>query len=101
MFFWNGLVWPFENLLNPFRHDLGFSADAHRHQFPFGLLSFKQVGLRFYSPLEGLDQYHLSVGCEVRLLRYPALPLVLQLFSVRPLDNFYYDLIFISAAQIV
>ena len=102
MFFWNGLVWPFENLLNPFRHDLGLSADAHRHQFPFGLLSFKQVGLRFYSPLEGLDQYHLSVGCEVRLLRHPALPLVHQLFPVSPLVTFYDVLcILISATQIV
>ena len=106
------MVWPFENLLNPFRHDLGFSADAHRHQFPFGLLSFKQVGLRFYSPLEGLDQYHLSVGCEVRLLCHPALPLVHQLSLVSPIDllcipmsaeplDTSYDVIFISAMQII
>ena len=58
---------------------------------------FKQVGLRFYSTLEGLDQHQLSVGSEVRLLRHPAFPLVHQLFSVRPLDIFYYDLLFISA----
>ena len=52
-------------------------------------MSFKQVGLRFYSPLEGLDQYHLSVGCEVRLLRHPALPLVHQLSLVRTFDTIY------------
>ena len=43
---WFGL----KKALVSFRHDLGFSADAHRHQVSFGL-SFKQVGLRFIHPL--------------------------------------------------
>ena len=50
----------------------------------------------------GLDQHHLSVGCEVRLLRHPALPLVHQLSLVSPLDLLHDVLcILISAMQIV
>ena len=52
-----------------------------------------------------LDLHHPTLGCAdsqtQRLLRHPAFPLVHQLFSVRPLDNFYYDLLFISALQII
>ena len=48
-----------------------------------------------------LDLHHPTLGCAdlqtQHLLRHPAFPLVHQLFSVRPLDNFYYDLLFISA----
>ena len=41
-----------------------------------------QAGWSLVSPLEGLDQHHLSLGCEVRLLRHPALPLVHQLLLI-------------------
>ena len=74
MFFWNVFGLAFRKLFNPFRHDLGFSADAHRHQVPFGLLSLKQVGLWFYAPLEGLDQHHLSLGCELSTTPSPSIP---------------------------
>ena len=90
MFFWIVFGLALKKSLVSFRHDLRFSADAHRHQvFSWAVTQFKQVGLRFFSPLEGLDQHHLSLGCEVRLLRHPALPLVHQLSLVR---TFWYHL---------
>ena len=55
-----------------------------------------------FSPLEGLDQHHLSLGCEVRLLRHPALPLVHQLFPVRTLYTFLlWSYIFICSADLM
>ena len=49
-----------------------------------------------------LVHHHLPVGCEVRLLRHPALPLVHQLSLVSPLDLLHDVLcILISAMQII
>ena len=50
VFFWNMFGLALGKALASFRHDLGFSADAHRHQVSLGL-SFKQVGLWFIYPL--------------------------------------------------
>ena len=91
---WFGLFWKAFRSFQTW-YSSRFSAYAHRHQVPFGLLSFKQVGLRFYSPLEGLDQHHLSVGCEDRLLRHPALPLVHQLSLVRTFWYLLWSFIYI------
>ena len=93
VFFWNGLVWPFEKASVSFRHDLagspGLSATAHRHQFPFGLLSFKQVGLRFsFTPWR--FYHHPSLGCLRPLLvqHYPW-PFEPRIFMVRFLSFMY------------
>ena len=67
--------------IDSFRRDVGFSADAHRHQVPFGFL-FKQVGLRFIHPLSFGSSPPLS-RLWTRLLRHPAFPLVHQLLLVR------------------
>ena len=70
-------------ILVSFRHDLVVHGLAQMRigTKSFLGLSFKQVG---YSPLEGfVFCQHLSLGCEVRLLRHPALPLVHQLLLVR------------------
>ena len=56
-----------------------------------------QAGWSGLCALWALVHHHLPVGCEVRLLRHPALRLVHQLSLVSPLDNFLYDLLFISA----
>ena len=89
--------------LASFRHDLagssGFSADAHQHQVSFGL-SFKQVGLWFIHPLGfGSSPPHsrLCRLADSTSTPSPSIPLVHQLFLVRPLDIFYHDLLFISA----
>ena len=67
MFFWNGLVWPFEwKALVSLRHDLdgnpGLSAAAHRHQVSFGII-FQAGWFRVCSPLELWVQHHPYVGC--------------------------------------
>ena len=70
-----------------FRHDVGFSADAHRHQVSLGL-SFKQVGLRFFTPWRF---YHRpSLGCLRPLLvqHYPW-PFEPRIFMVRFLSFMY------------
>ena len=78
--------------LVPFRHDLGFSADAHRHQVSFGL-SYTQAGwFLVHSPLElGSTSLHsrlYRLNVSQLELRHPAFPLVHQLFPVRTLDTF-------------
>ena len=61
-----------------------------------------QAGWSDLCALWALVHHHLSVGCEVRLLRHPALPLVHQLSLVSPHITFYDVLcILISAMQIV
>ena len=77
------------------------SAAAHRHQDSFGIV-FQAGWFLVYSPLVALVQHPLPVGCEVRLLRHPALPLVHQLSLVSPHITFYDPLcILISAKQII
>ena len=70
-----------------FRHDVGFSADAHRHQVSLGL-SLKQVGLRFFTPWR--FYHHPSLGCLRPLLvqHYPW-PFEPRIFMVRFLSFMY------------
>ena len=76
---WFGL----KKALVSFRHDLGFSANAHRHQVSFGLSLISSRLVSGLCTLWALVHHHLSLGCEVRPLRHPALPLVHQLSLVR------------------
>ena len=94
---WFGLLesfWSFQTW-----YSSRFSADAHRHQVYFGL-SFKQVGLWFIHPLSFGSSPPLS-RLWTRLLRHPAFPLVHQLFRWDLIYLLSYDLILISAMQIL
>ena len=81
--------------LVPFRHDLGFSADAHRHQVSFGLSYISSRFGLWLCTLWALVHHHLSLGCEVRLLRHPALPLVHQLSLVRTFLYLYHMILYL------
>ena len=93
--------------LASFRHDLagssGFSADAHQHQVSFGL-SFKQVGLWFIHPLGfGSSPPHsrLCRLADSTSTPSPSIPLVHQLFLVRPLVSFIMIFYLYLLAQIL
>ena len=58
--------------LASFRHDLGFSADAHQHQVSFGIV-FQAGWSSVYSPLEGFVSTP-SLGCDLDYSFRPALP---------------------------
>ena len=80
--------------IDSFRRDVGFSADAHRHQVPFGFL-FKQVGLWFIHPLSLGSSPPLSLGW-IDFTPHQALPFpfVHQTLSVSLLwFHIYYDLL--------
>ena len=94
VFFWNGFGLALWKAIDSFRHDLGSSADAHLHQVSFGL-SFISRLVSGLCTLWALVHHHLSVGCEDRLLRHPALPLVHQLSLVSPLDTFMMFYVFL------
>ena len=83
-----------------FRHDIVQALAQMRIVTKSFWVVFQAGWFLVYSPLGALVQL-LTLGCAdsqtQRLLRHPAFPLVHQLFSVRPLDIFYYMVLFISA----
>ena len=92
----SGMVWfGLKKALVSFRHDLGFSADAHRHQVSFGLSYISSRFGLWLCTLWALVHHHLSLGCEVRLLRHPALPLVHQLSLVRTFLYLYHMILYL------
>ena len=64
MFFWIVFGLALRKALVSFRHDLGFSANAHRHQVSFGFSFISSRLVPGYRTLWALVHHHHSLGCE-------------------------------------
>ena len=102
MFFWNVFGLAFWKAFQSFQTWSRVSADAHRHQVPFGIV-FQAGWFLVHSPLVVLVQHHLPVGrADSTRTPSPSIPLVHQLSLVSHLDTFYlWSYIYICYADLV